>query len=94
VGDWDQCDALIDQVYERFDRCEVLLNNAGVSPLYGDLIDIAEGYYDNVQTVNLKGPFDSRCWWFISHCEQHRIHPSGRARAGRCMTAPKPGSMP
>jgi hypothetical protein len=33
-----------------------------VSPLYGDLVDITEGYYDKVQSVNLKGPFDSRCW--------------------------------
>jgi NAD(P)-dependent dehydrogenase (short-subunit alcohol dehydrogenase family) len=57
VGDWDQCDGLVDQVYERFDHCEVLVNNAGVSPLYGDLVDITEGYYDKVQSVNLKGPF-------------------------------------
>jgi NAD(P)-dependent dehydrogenase (short-subunit alcohol dehydrogenase family) len=57
VGDWDQCDALVNRVYEQFDRCDVLVNNAGVSPLYGDLVDITEGYYDKVQSVNLKGPF-------------------------------------
>jgi NAD(P)-dependent dehydrogenase (short-subunit alcohol dehydrogenase family) len=57
VGDWDQCDALVDRVYDRFEHCEVLINNAGVSPLYGDLVDITEAYYDKVQSVNLKGPF-------------------------------------
>lgn len=57
VGDWDQCDALVDWVYERFGRCDTLVNNAGVSPLYDKMMDITEAYYDKVQSVNLKGPF-------------------------------------
>jgi NAD(P)-dependent dehydrogenase (short-subunit alcohol dehydrogenase family) len=35
----------------------VLVNNAGMSPLYPDLASISEEYYDKVQGVNLKGPF-------------------------------------
>lgn len=54
---WDDSDALIDTVYEEFGRCDVLVNNAGMSVLYPDLASITEDYYDKVHGVNLKGPF-------------------------------------
>jgi NAD(P)-dependent dehydrogenase (short-subunit alcohol dehydrogenase family) len=57
VGHWDACDGLIDSVYEHFGRCDVFVNNAGMSPLYPDLASISEEYYDKVHGVNLKGPF-------------------------------------
>ena len=57
VAYWDQCDRLVDAVYEEFGRCDVLVNNAGLSPLYSSLDEITEEYYDKVQGVNLKGPF-------------------------------------
>jgi NAD(P)-dependent dehydrogenase (short-subunit alcohol dehydrogenase family) len=57
VGHWDQCDRLVDTVYDEFGRCDVLVNNAGMSPLYPDLASITEDYYDKVHSVNLKGPF-------------------------------------
>jgi NAD(P)-dependent dehydrogenase (short-subunit alcohol dehydrogenase family) len=57
VAYWDQCDALVEQVYAEFGRCDVLVNNAGMSPLYDRLTDITEEYYDKVHGVNLKGPF-------------------------------------
>lgn len=57
VADWNQCDALVDHVYAEMGRCDVLVNNAGMSPLYDKLTDITEAYYDKVQGVNLKGPF-------------------------------------
>jgi NAD(P)-dependent dehydrogenase (short-subunit alcohol dehydrogenase family) len=57
VGDWGQIDAMVDQVYERFGRIDVLVNNAGMSPLYDSLADHTEALYDKVFDVNLKGPF-------------------------------------
>jgi hypothetical protein len=57
VAYWDQCDQLVEAVYEEYGRCDVLVNNAGLSPLYGALEDITEEYYDKVHGVNLKGPF-------------------------------------
>lgn len=57
VGHWGECDVLADAVYDRFGRCDVLVNNAGMSPLYGDLMDVTEEYYDKVQAVNARGPF-------------------------------------
>jgi NAD(P)-dependent dehydrogenase (short-subunit alcohol dehydrogenase family) len=37
VGHWADCDRLADVVYEEFSRCDVLVNNAGMSPLYEGL---------------------------------------------------------
>jgi NAD(P)-dependent dehydrogenase (short-subunit alcohol dehydrogenase family) len=57
VGKWADCDRLVDEVLAAFGRCDVLVNNAGMSPLYPDLVSITEEYYDKVSAVNLKGPF-------------------------------------
>jgi NAD(P)-dependent dehydrogenase (short-subunit alcohol dehydrogenase family) len=57
AGHWDECDRLVELVYDQFGRCDVLVNNAGMSPLYPDLASITEEYYDKVHSVNLKGPF-------------------------------------
>ncbi|MCP4226258.1 MAG: SDR family oxidoreductase, partial [Actinomycetia bacterium] len=56
-GHWDQCDQLFEFVYETFGRCDVLVNNAGMSPLYDSLGSVTEALYDKVLDVNLKGPF-------------------------------------
>jgi len=57
VGRWQECDALADAAYARFGRVDVLINNAGKSPLYDRPVDISEQLYDSVFDVNLKGPF-------------------------------------
>ena len=33
VGRWEDCDRLVETVYGEFGRCDVLVNNAGMSPL-------------------------------------------------------------
>jgi NAD(P)-dependent dehydrogenase (short-subunit alcohol dehydrogenase family) len=57
VGRWEDCDGLVDAVYQRFGRCDVLVNNAGMSPLYPDLPSVTEELYDKVHAVNARGPF-------------------------------------
>lgn len=57
VGHWDQCDELIATVYEAFGRVDVLVNNAGMSPIYDSLADVTEALWDKVIDVNLKGTF-------------------------------------
>jgi len=57
VSDWDQCDELVENAYRRAGRVDVLVNNAGLSPLYPSLTEISEALYDKVLAVNLKGPF-------------------------------------
>ena len=57
VGKWDELPGLVDAVYQEFGRLDVLVNNAGMSPLYPSLEDVTEDLFDKVVAVNLKGPF-------------------------------------
>jgi NAD(P)-dependent dehydrogenase (short-subunit alcohol dehydrogenase family) len=57
VGHWAECGQLVDTVYDKFGRIDVLVNNAGMSPLYPSLPEVTEELYDKVMAVNLKGPF-------------------------------------
>jgi NAD(P)-dependent dehydrogenase (short-subunit alcohol dehydrogenase family) len=57
VGRWDDLPGLVEAAYERFGRIDVLVNNAGMSPLYDSVEAVTEDLYDKVQAVNLKGPF-------------------------------------
>ena len=57
VGHWAELDGLVDAVYGRFGRLDVLVNNAGMSPLYDRLEDVSEELFDKVVAVNMKGPF-------------------------------------
>jgi NAD(P)-dependent dehydrogenase (short-subunit alcohol dehydrogenase family) len=57
VGKWSDCDRLFEEVYERWGRADVLINNAGLSPLAPSLLETNEELFDKVIGVNLKGPF-------------------------------------
>ena len=57
VGHWDELPGLLDAAYDRFGRLDVLVNNAGKSPLYPSLAEVDERLWDSVMAVNLKGPF-------------------------------------
>src|SRR5947207_14487281 len=57
VGHWDELDGLVDAAYDRFGKVDVLVNDAGMPPLYPDLMSVTEELYDKVFDVNLKGPF-------------------------------------
>jgi NAD(P)-dependent dehydrogenase (short-subunit alcohol dehydrogenase family) len=57
VGNWDELDGLVDAAYGAFGKVDVLVNNAGLSPLYPSPEDVSEALYDKVLDINLKGPF-------------------------------------
>jgi hypothetical protein len=57
VSHWEACDRLVETVYAEMGHCEVLINNAGLSPLYPDLASVTEELYDKTHAVNAKGPF-------------------------------------
>lgn len=57
VGKWADADLLLESVYETFGRCDVLVNNAGMSPVYDSLTAVTEELYDKVHAVNARGPF-------------------------------------
>ena len=57
AGRWDDVGALVDTVYGELGRVDVLVNNAGMAPLYPKLSECGEDLFDKVIAVNLKGPF-------------------------------------
>ena len=57
AGNWEDGESLMGLVAERFGRIDVLVNNAGMSPLYESLAEVSEDLYDKVLNVNLRGPF-------------------------------------
>lgn len=57
VGRWDSMDELSEVAHREFGSVDVLVNNAGMSPLFGKLADVPEALYDKVLDVNLKGAF-------------------------------------
>lgn len=57
VGRWGDCDRLIAATLARLGRLDVLVSNAGMSPLYESLDAVSEELYDKTLAVNLKGPF-------------------------------------
>ena len=57
VGHWQQVEALAERTYREFGRIDVLVNNAGMSPVYDRIENVSEDLYDKVLDVNLKGPF-------------------------------------
>lgn len=57
VGRWDELEGLVEASYEEFGTVDVLVNNAGMSPLYDTPASITEELFDKVIGVNLKGPF-------------------------------------
>lgn len=57
VAHWEELQGLVDAAYERFGKIDILINNAGMSPLYDKLTDVTEEFFDKVMGVNLKGPF-------------------------------------
>jgi len=57
IGDWNAIDGLVDAAYGEFGKVDVLVNNAGMSPLYPSVDAVSETLWDKVIDVNLKGPF-------------------------------------
>lgn len=56
VGDWDQCTRLIERITSEIGGLHVLVNNAGIAPLYERLDLVTEALFDKTFAVNLKGP--------------------------------------
>jgi NAD(P)-dependent dehydrogenase (short-subunit alcohol dehydrogenase family) len=57
MGRWDDIEPMVEAVYTHFGKVDVLVNNAGMSPLYPSLEAVSEDNFDKVVAVNFKGPF-------------------------------------
>lgn len=57
IGQKADRERMVKEIWDRFGRLNVLVNNAGVAPKErNDLLDMTEDSYDWVMGVNLKGP--------------------------------------
>ena len=57
VGHWSELDGLVEAAYGEMGRIDVLVNNAGMSPLASSSADTSEDLFDKIVGVNFKGPF-------------------------------------
>jgi NAD(P)-dependent dehydrogenase (short-subunit alcohol dehydrogenase family) len=57
VGKWADIDQLVEAAYAEFGGIDVLVNNAGMSPLAPSSAGTSEELFDKVISVNFKGPF-------------------------------------
>lgn len=57
VGHWDALEPLVDAMIAEHGRIDILINNAGMSPLAPSLVETGEALFDKVVAVNFKGPF-------------------------------------
>ncbi len=57
VGKCEDCNRLAEEVYARWGRADVLINNAGLSPLAPSSVETGEELFDKIIGVNLRGPF-------------------------------------
>lgn len=58
IGQAADRERLVAAAMDEFGRLDLLVNNAGMAPLRRmDLLETTEASYDQVMTVNLKGPF-------------------------------------
>jgi len=57
LGRWTEVESLAERAWSAFGRVDVVVNNAGMSPLYPSLPEVSEELFDKVVNVNLKGPF-------------------------------------
>jgi NAD(P)-dependent dehydrogenase (short-subunit alcohol dehydrogenase family) len=57
VGKWEEVDSLAEAAWRAFGRIDVLVNNAGISPVAPSSLETSEALFDKVTAVNFKGPF-------------------------------------
>jgi 3-oxoacyl-[acyl-carrier protein] reductase len=68
-------DRLVDTVRDKWGRCDLLVNNAGVAPLQRtDLLEATEASFDRVLGINLRGPYfltQKVANWMIAQRREH-----------------------
>jgi len=56
MGKWEDIERLVARTCERFQRCDVLVNNAGITHSPLPLGETSSEFFDQVYAVNVKGP--------------------------------------
>ena len=57
VAHWQELEGLADAAYAAFGKVDILINNAGSSPLAPSSLETSEQLFDRIVHLNFKGPF-------------------------------------
>jgi len=57
----EEIDRLAEACFEHFGRCDVLVNNAGVTQVPGPMLETSGELFDQIYGVNVKGPMHLAC---------------------------------
>ena len=57
LGKWADIERLVAESYDAFGRVDILINNAGMSPVAPSSTETGEEMFDKVVALNFKGPF-------------------------------------
>jgi len=55
IGNTESVNSLLEQLTAKFDKIDILVNNAATNPFFGELIDTPESMVDKTIDVNIKG---------------------------------------
>jgi NAD(P)-dependent dehydrogenase (short-subunit alcohol dehydrogenase family) len=57
AGNWEDCDQLFEQVTARWGGAQILVNNAGMSPVAPSSLETSADLFDKIIAVNLRAVF-------------------------------------
>ncbi|MET0545997.1 MAG: glucose 1-dehydrogenase [Caulobacterales bacterium] len=57
MGRWAEIDSVVERAYAEFGKVDILINNAGMSPVAPSSLETEEKLMDAVLSLNFKGPF-------------------------------------
>ena len=60
--------SVVDHTIEKFDRVDILVNNAAANPYYGPILNSEDSHWDKIFDVNVKGYFN-----FAKACSETMI---------------------
>ena len=76
VSNWENVESMFDEAYARFERIDILINNAGIN-IDRSFLKISNEDWNRVLAVNLTGPFNC-CRMAVP-----KMEPSGAAASRR-----------
>lgn len=57
MGELDRIDQLFVKLAEKYEKLDILVNNAATNPFFGEMAQVTESVWNKTLDVNLKGPF-------------------------------------
>ena len=60
--------SVVDHTIEKFDKVDILVNNAAANPYYGPILNSEDSHWDKIFDVNVKGYFN-----FVKACSDSMI---------------------